>query len=76
MDNRLKFLYPVAPEMWGRGHKRHAGKGKTGASAAAAQEEKPLCTGAVARSGANIRVAKCQECLPGKAAIVCHGPVP
>ena len=48
MDNRLKFLYPVAPEMWGRGHKRHAGKGKTGASAAAAQEEKPLCTVAVA----------------------------
>ena len=45
MDNRLKFLYPVVPEMWGRGHKRHAGKGKTGASAGAMQEEKPLHTG-------------------------------
>ena len=40
MDNRLRFLYPVVPEMWGRRHKRQAGKGKTGASAGAWQEGK------------------------------------
>ena len=42
MDNRLKFLYPVASEMWGHRRRRHAGKGKTGASAGAAQEDKTL----------------------------------
>ena len=51
MDNRLRFLYPVISEMWGHGHKWQAGKGKTGASAGAGQEEKPLIeSGGVKRS--------------------------
>ena len=35
MDNRLRFLYRVPSEMWGRRRIRGAGNGKTGASAKA-----------------------------------------
>ena len=35
MDNRLRFLYRMASEMWGRRRITGAGNGKTGASAKA-----------------------------------------
>ena len=35
MDNRLRFLYRVPSEMWGRRRITGAGNGKTGASAKA-----------------------------------------
>ena len=41
MDNRLRFLYPAASEMWGHRHKAGAGSGKPGASAGAVREANP-----------------------------------
>ena len=35
MDNRLRFLYRMASEMWGRRRITGAGNGETGASAKA-----------------------------------------
>ena len=35
MDNRLRFLYRMVSEMWGRRRITGAGNGKTGASAKA-----------------------------------------
>ena len=32
MDNRLKFLYLMITELWGRRKKARAGNGKTGTS--------------------------------------------
>jgi len=75
MDNRLRFLYPVASEMWGHRHKAGAGNGKPSASAGARREANPpRGGGGVKRS--EERVAKPAEWLSGKAAIECHGPVP
>ena len=41
MDNRLKFLYCVITELWGRMRKRGAGKGKTGTSEEGDREANP-----------------------------------
>ena len=41
MDDRLRFLYPAASEMWGHRHKAGAGDGSTGASAGAGREANP-----------------------------------
>jgi hypothetical protein len=41
MDNRLKFLYLIKTEMWGRREKAEAGNGKTGASVIPVREAKP-----------------------------------
>ena len=42
MDNRLKFLYLMITELWGRRKKARAGNGKTGASRGAVEEANPL----------------------------------
>ena len=43
MDNRLKFLYLMITELWGRRKKARAGNGKTGTSGVRAKEANPLC---------------------------------
>ena len=71
----MRFLYFMISEMWGHSHKALAGNGKTGASTGGVREANPsykLEVGSVA----NIRVAKNEEWLSGKAAIVYHEPVP
>ena len=42
MDNRLKFLYLMITELWGRRKRAEAGNGKTGTSEVGDKEEKPL----------------------------------
>ena len=75
MDNRLRFLYFMISELWGHSHKAESGNGKTGASTGGAWEANPPCKPEVL-SVANKRVAKSEEWLSGKAAIVYHEPVP
>ena len=41
MDNRLRFLYCSAAELWGHRKKAGAGNGKTGASVVPGRQEKP-----------------------------------
>ena len=41
MDNRLKFLYLIETELWGRRKKARAGNGKTGTSEVSVREANP-----------------------------------
>ncbi len=41
MDNRLKFLYLMITELWGRRKKARAGNGKTGTSRVSVWEANP-----------------------------------
>lgn len=41
MDNRLRFLYLIWTELWGRRERAGAGNGKPGASEVPARLEKP-----------------------------------
>ena len=42
MDNRLKFLYLIGTELWGRRKRARAGNGKTGTSEVSGEEANPL----------------------------------
>jgi hypothetical protein len=41
MDNRLRFLYLMKTELWGRREKARAGNGKTGASGVVVWQANP-----------------------------------
>ena len=41
MDNRLRFLYYIVSELWGRREKARAGNGKTGISEGDVREANP-----------------------------------
>ena len=75
MESRWRFLHPMQTELQGRGGEAGAGRGKPGASAEGAQEEKPLCRPKGVKRTEE-RVGKTAEPLPRKAAIVLYGPVP
>ena len=76
MDNRLRFLYRVPSEMWGRRRIRGAGNGKTGASAKAEAAGKSAA-GKLKRYAERSHSSEAPEStLPRKAAIAWHVPVP
>ena len=41
MDNRLRFLYLIQTELWGRREKARAGNGETGASEVSVRQANP-----------------------------------
>ena len=76
MDNRLRFLYRVPSEMWGRRRITGAGNGKTGASAKAEAVGKSAA-GKLKRYAERTYSSEARKStLPRKAAIVHHVPVP
>ena len=76
MDNRLRFLYRMASEMWGRRRITGAGNGKTGVSVKAEAVGKSAA-GKLKRDAERTYSSEVREStLPRKAAIVCHVPVP
>ena len=76
MDNRLRFLYRMASEMWGRRRITGAGNGETGTSAKAVAVGKPAA-GKPKRYVERTYSSEAREStLPRKAAIVWHVPVP
>ena len=76
MDNRLRFLYRMASEMWGRRRITGAGNGKTGVSVKAGAVGKSAA-GKLKRDAERSYSSEAREStLPRKAAIVCHVPVP
>ena len=68
MDNRLRFLYRVLTEMWGRRRITGAGNGKTGASIKAEAAGKSASQAKDAMRN-EIKVVKRVSCVPRKAAI-------
>lgn len=74
MDNRLKFLYCLITELWGRGGRPRAGKGKPGASMRVRRRKNP--SGKRTCDAERNKVAKSGEPAPRKAAIVYKVPVP
>ena len=76
MDNRLRFLYRMASEMWGRRRITGAGNGKTGASAKAEAAGKSAA-GKLKRYAERTYSSEARKStLPRKAAIAHHVPVP
>ena len=76
MDNRLRFLYRMVSEMWGRRRITGAGNGNTGASAKAEAVGKSAAVKPKRDAERTYSSEVRESTLPRKAAIVCHVPVP
>ena len=76
MDNRLRFLYHMVSELWGRGRITGAGNGNTGASAKAEAVGKSAAEKLKRYAERTYSSEARESTLPRKAAIVCHVPVP
>ena len=76
MDNRLRFLYHMVSELWGRGRITGAGNGKTGASAKAEAVGKSAAEKLKRYAERTYSSEARESTLPRKAAIVWHVPVP
>ena len=76
MDNRLRFLYRMASEMWGRRRITGAGNGKTGVSIKAEAVGKSAAGKLKCYAERTYSSEAREATLPRKAAIVCHVPVP
>ena len=63
MDNRFRFLYSMASEMWGHRREARAGNGETGASAAAAWEENPPWEGEGVKRSEHKGSEACREAV-------------
>ena len=76
MDNRLRFLYRMASEMWGRRRITGAGNGNTGVSIKAEAVGKSAAEKLKCYAERSYSSEARESTLPRKAAIVCHVPVP
>ena len=76
MDNRLRFLYRMVSEMWGRRRITGAGNGKTGVSIKAEAVGKSAAEKLKCYAERTYSSEARESTLPRKAAIVCHVPVP
>ena len=76
MDNRLRFLYRMASEMWGRRRITGAGNGNTGVSIKAEAVGKSAAGKLKCYAERTYSSEARESTLPRKAAIVCHVPVP
>ena len=76
MDNRLRFLYRMASEMWGRRRITGAGNGNTGASVKAVAVGKSAAVKLKRYAERSYSSEARESTLPRKAAIVWHVPVP
>ena len=75
MDNRLRFLYRIQSELWGRGRRAWAGNGKTGTSEVGDAQENPRIRPEDV-TWSELKVAKHASQPPRKAAIALYAPVP
>ena len=74
MDNRLKFLYCVITELWGRMWKVEPGNGIPGQ--AKELVDRQIRPSRQKRDAYRIKVGKSMSHVPRKAAIVYYVPVP
>ena len=75
MDSRWRFLHHIMTELWGRTEEAQPGNGKTGVSTRSGREANPPSKGSGVMPS-EVKVAKCVDAVPGKAAIVHDMPVP